>query len=338
MEIYNNPVSGTGSNLVQSQPTKYFYSLWIKHVSQFLDATGLKNPSTVVEIGPGAALSAGLCALLTGARKYYAFDLLKHSDTQTNLAALAEIVAMLRARTPASNATGFPNYEHVLDEHKFPARFFTEKLLAAALTDERVEEIARAVRGDLSSLTVEYVAPWEDPAVYRKLRGEVDFIFSHSTMEHVEDIERAYAIMGEVCAVDGGMSHQIDFRSHGYSRPWNAYRTFDKKKWGKVTGGSAYSINREPPSRHVDLIEANGFRIVRLIPRGAPNCIAREALAPRFRELPNRDLCCDGLFVQALRNASAIRTESHARSKAWWRRLSDLLRFPHKLASKRHFS
>lgn len=337
MEISSNPISGMSSNLVKSQPTRYYYGLFLKHLSQFLDATGQKIPSTVVEIGPGAALSAGLCALLTGARDYYAFDLLKHSDVPTNVAALMELASMFKARAPVTNATGFPNYEILLNENKFPERFFSDELLGTTLTSERIEEISRAIRGEPSSVVVEYIAPWEDSAIYRKISGKADFIFSHSTMEHVEDIERAYRIMGEVCSVGGGMSHQIDFRSHGYSRPWNAYRTYDEKKWAKVTGGSAYSINREPPSRHIELIEASGFRIVRLMPRGAPNNIRREALAPRFRGLSEGDLSCDGLFVQAVRTARAPGDDSGARGD-WRRALTGLLRRPQRIWRRRRTS
>jgi hypothetical protein len=301
MEIYKNPVSGTDSNLVQSQPSYYFYGLWTKHIAQYLDATGSKMPSTVVEIGPGASLGAGICALLTGAKRYFALDLIPHTTLDENLKTLDELVKIFRDREGVRNARGFPNYQHTLNSNFFAARYFSEKILTVTLTDERVEAIRQAILGKPSSISIQLVAPWESEAAYRILKGKADFIFSHSVMEHVSDIVGAYRIMGELCSIGAGMSHQIDFRSHGFTRPWNAYRQLNEDEWEKICVGKSYTINREPPSCHLGNIRANGFEIVRLISNSADNKITRDKLAPRFANLSNGDLSCASLFVQAIK-------------------------------------
>lgn len=123
-------------------------------------------------------------------------------------------------------------------------------------------------------------------------------------MEHIADIDRAHKIMASICKPGGGMSHQIDFRSHGLSRPWNGYRTMSDEEWSNVCEGKPYTINREPPSRHIELIKKNGFQIVRLLHRGMVNSINRNELTLKFRNLPDSDLVCGGIFIQAIKNES----------------------------------
>lgn len=266
-----------------------------------MDATGAKIPSTIVEIGPGASLGAGICALLTGAKRYFALDLVQHTTIDENLATFDELVRILHEREGVRNARGFPNYQHTLNSNHFAERFFTDKILSITLDPQRVDAIRRAISGESSSVSIKFLSPWENEDAYGALKNKVDFVFSHSVMEHVSNIERAYKIMGEICRPGAGMSHQIDFRSHGFSRPWNAYRQIDDQTWAQLCDGKKYTINREPPSRHLHLIRENGFEVVRLIPNSASNRIPKELLASRFAQLSNADLSCAGLFVQAIK-------------------------------------
>jgi SAM-dependent methyltransferase len=307
MTLKDNPISGVSSNLVSANPPHYYYGLWTKHITQYLDAAGGTMPQTVVEIGPGASLGAGLSALLTGARRYFAFDLIKHTNIAENQQVLDVLSESLRAGTGVRNAKGFPNYSHLLNEDQFAERFFTPDLLQHSLAPDSVDSISRALHGERSDHTLTYVAPWEDANVYRRLCGEIDFVFSHSVMEHVDDIDRAYRIMGELCRPGGGISHQIDFRSHGLIKPWDAYRTVEDSAWSEICEGNPYTINREPLSRHLAQIEKNGFRIIRLVPRGTARCLPREKLLPKFRDLSDTDRVCDGVMVQAVRMATKAR-------------------------------
>ena len=295
---------GVSDNLVKKMPSYYYYGLWTKHIAQYMDATGASIPRTVVEIGPGSTLGAGLSALLTGARRYFAFELVQHTTVAENLEVLKEIAHMIKAREGVRNARGFPNYTHVLNDQMFADRFFTEKILKKSLSARSIKSIARALKGNPSDHTIRYTAPWEDQRIYGPLKDKVDFIFSHSVMEHVADIDQAYRIMAIICKPGGGMSHQIDFRSHGLSRPWDNYRAMSDEEWSNVCEGRPYTINREPPSRHIERIKKNGFQIVRLLPKGMVNSINRNELTLKFRNLSDSDLVCGGIFIQAIKNES----------------------------------
>lgn len=310
VKMYKNPISGTQSNLVQTKDPSYYYGVWIKHISQFLNATDHRAPKVVAEIGPGAALGAGISAILMGSNEYYAFDLLKHTDAKENIRIMHELATMIKAKIPPKNIAGFPNYQHVLDKNGFPSRFFTDAKIEELVNDDRLSNIARALKGESSPLKIEYISPWEKTESYEHLLGKVDFIFSHSVMEHVQDIERAYGIMRKICTNTGGISHQIDFKSHGFTKPWNGYRTIDDIAWNKLTDGHPYSINREPPSKHIELINNCGFKILQLIPRGDQNTIDNSALIPRFQTLSKGDLSCSGLFVQAIKRDETHNQES----------------------------
>ena len=69
-----------------------------------------------------------------------------------------------------------------------------------------------------------------------------------------------------------------------------------------MRGKRAYFLNREPCSRHLELISELGFSVVgehRIINQTG---IQRQALAERFRHLSDQDLETSGLFVQALKS------------------------------------
>ena len=146
-----------------------------------------------------------------------------------------------------------------------------------------------------------WVAPWEDPARHAFLFDRADLIVSHSTMEHVDDIDRAYDLFGKFVKTGGWMSHQVDFRSHGFSKIWNGYRGISDKEWESETAGAPYSINREPASRHLELARRGGFEIVTLLSRMEYSGLPSDKVVDRFRNLSAYDARCSGLFFQCLR-------------------------------------
>jgi len=61
---------------------RYCYSVWLRHLS-ILNENGLNtNPSVVAELGPGDSMGVGLMTLLTGTKKYYAFDVVRHTNSE----------------------------------------------------------------------------------------------------------------------------------------------------------------------------------------------------------------------------------------------------------------
>ena len=61
---------------------RYCYSVWLRHLV-LLHASGRMRhrvPRVVAELGPGDSIGIGIAALLSGAEKYYAFDVVRYSD------------------------------------------------------------------------------------------------------------------------------------------------------------------------------------------------------------------------------------------------------------------
>jgi hypothetical protein len=301
-----NEVSGVSENLVQTMPPAYFYSLWLKHLV-FRNAANYDKapyvPRTVAEIGPGSSIGLGLSAVLSGCQRYYGFDLVSHIDPTDNLALFDELVEMFRSRQRSTNSGGFPNYAAYLDKNRFPSAILTEERLAASLAPRRLEAIRALLRGEAADpefgLSIKYVTPWTQ--AHHGLRGKVELIISHSTMEHVDDLSQAYGIFSELNPIGGWMSHQIDFRAHGFTEAWNGYLKIDDDEWRRLVATQPYGINRQPGSVHARLIRENGYEIVNLLCRLRKSHVKREELAARFKQLSEFDLRCMSMFVQAFK-------------------------------------
>src|SRR5262245_35644000 len=74
---------------------EYCYSVWLRHLLR-ARAVGVARdvPHTVAELGPGDSIGIGLAALLCGAEKYYALDVVRYSDLRTNLAIFDRLVQL----------------------------------------------------------------------------------------------------------------------------------------------------------------------------------------------------------------------------------------------------
>jgi hypothetical protein len=97
------------------------------------------------------------------------------------------------------------------------------------------------------------------------------------------------------------MSHRIDFKSHDFARDWNGHWTFSDRLWNLIRGRRRFAINRAPLSTHLRLIEANGFEIVQVERATRDSSLARDDLAPRFRNLSDEDLETASAMIQAVK-------------------------------------
>ena len=289
-------VLGTGG----SDSARYCYSVWLRHLVLAADSGMNTHPRTVAELGPGDSLGMGLAALLSGAGRYYAFDVVPHADVLRNLAVFEELVQLFRRREPIPDAAEFPLAAPLLRDYSFPAAILTPERMRLALDPARLDAIRASMRNCASGDSlIQYRAPWFSDQVIE--RGSVDMIFSQAVLEHVDQLREVYECMHQWLAPGGFLSHQVDLQCHGWASEWNGHWTYSDLMWKLVRGKDSWLINRQPASTHIALIEASGFRTLRVERTQQESHITRAQLARRFRDMPEEDLRTSGLFVQAVR-------------------------------------
>lgn len=280
---------------------RYCYSVWLRHL-MLVHASGCmpdRVPRVIAELGPGDSIGIGVAALLSGADKYYALDLVRYSDLARTRAIFDELVRLFRERQPVPGEDEFPALKPAPASYAFPHALLGEQALGRALAPERIAGIRAAIdhAADAPSMIV-YQAPWNDPAVIRP--SSVDLIFSQAALEHVDDLDGVYAAMRRWLAPSGLMSHQIDYRCHRKADTWNGHWTYSDLAWKVVVGRRSYLLNRAPHSRHLALLKENGFEIVGVEPIRSPSVLRRGQLAPKFRDLSEDDLTTSGAYIVAV--------------------------------------
>jgi hypothetical protein len=291
---------------------RYCYTVWLRHLVMAHESGLPTSPETVAELGPGDSLGLGLAALLTGATRYRAFDIVAHTNVERNLHLLHDLVALLEARTPIPDAREFPEVVPQLgdapDAYAFPSAVLDEARLERALAPPRVAAIRQALQrlGERvdGGIEMSYVAYRYNAHVLAE--RSVDMLVSQAVMEHVDDPAGTYASLARWLRPDGFASHVIDFRSHGTAPTWDGHWTYSDTTWRLVRGRRKFVIsNRLPLSMHHRLLEEAGFDIVRTVRTTQPAAVARPELAPRFVALTEEDRTTDRAFIQTRLRPSA---------------------------------
>lgn len=287
---------GTGG----TNSARYCYSVWLRHLVMARDNGLTTRPKVVAELGPGDSLGIGLAALLSGAEKYFAFDIVRHADVAMNVAVLEELVGLFRAREPIPDNDEFASAEPRLECYDFPGDLLPDEVLENSLLPDRVDRLRRLLlTSDPAGRDIRYMAPWFDLTLIEE--GTVDMIFSQAVLEHIDDLETTYRAMHRWLKPSGFLSHQIDFRCHGISRKWNGHWTIGDFTWKLMRGRLPYLLNRQPHTAHLRLLVAAGFKPIcdrRVV---ALSGIERRALAPRFKDFTDEDLNTCGAFIQAVK-------------------------------------
>jgi SAM-dependent methyltransferase len=279
-----------GRSARETSSASYCYSVWLRHIVRAA-ATGLPcQPRVVGELGPGASLGVGLCALLTGAERYVALDTTPYAATGTNLQVFDELVELLRGHRPVPPVPGAP----ALPALSFPTAVLTDHRLGASLDPGRVASIRARVAAD----GIDYLVPWDDRSV---LSAEsLDMVVSQAVMEHVEDLPRTYAAVAAWLRPGGVASHQVDLRCHDRAMTWNGHWAYPDWLWRFIRGRHS-PINRQPASRHVEAIARPGLRILTAERTTREDGLRHGDLDRAWRWLDDEDLRTAGLFVQALK-------------------------------------
>jgi hypothetical protein len=293
------PRFGTGG----TNSAEYCYGVWLKHLAMQRSAGARGIPNALAELGPGDSIGVGLAAMLSGVNHYYALDVVRYSDNESNLKVFDELVAMFQARAPRPHR-GWPDFDQYLDAGLFPSDVLTPARLAETLDPDRIQAIRNLLRDNGKStaqLSIQYIVPWSDQAVIAN--GSLDTIISHSVLEHVMDLRGTYSSLNAWLRDGGIMSHQVDFGCHGIAQVWNGYWTYSDRLWKLICGKREYLINRAPCSQHLEWLRKTGFKVCLAEKQIVESGIPRSALAPRWADLSTEDLHCASLFVVAQKMA-----------------------------------
>jgi SAM-dependent methyltransferase len=265
---------------------EYYYTVWMRHVCTAAHFHSWNAPNTVLEIGPGNALGTGMAALLSGVQRYIAYDATPLLSASFEAQLWQDLIALFRQQKP------FAESDRIVPSTSFPRQLFPREHLAQTLSDEGLARIRHSVThrndlicylNDLNSL----------PA------GKVDYVFSHSVLEHVAALEPMYRAMWRALRPGGVMTHSIDFSSHGTSHEWNGHWTVPDVMWQWMQGRRSYFLNREPASTHRALLEHVGFEVTGFHLTPLASSLGRNDLASRFRHLSESDLNTVSAFVVA---------------------------------------
>ena len=293
---------GTGS-------ARYCYAVWLRYLVM-IRKNGLPFPiESVVELGPGNSLGVGLAAMLSGVNKYFAFDIIKHANTDTNCKVFDELIELYKRRGNIPDAVEFPDVKPYLESYEFPAHILTNEHLGKTLKQDRVESIRKELcnLGSASgnSIQLRYFVPWNGrPNLIKE--ESIDMIYSQTVMQYVDDLEVAYKTLHNWLKPNGFMLHQIDFKNDNIVKEWNGHWKYSDSKWRAIIRrNESYLLNREPYSKHVYYMQKNGFKIVfeKKVKSASGNKIGiqRSELSPRFKDMSDDDFTTSGVFVLAIK-------------------------------------
>ena len=264
----------------------YYYRVWLSHVCMADHFGCWEAPETVLEIGPGNSLGVGLAALLTGVRQYLAYDRNALLHPPTNPQLLTEIAQLYQRKADFAESGSGLLYT------AFPHPLFSAERLACFLSPQWRQQLVDALEH-----RNELIRYYNDPAAVAA--RSVDYLFSHSVLEHVDDLAAMYASMWQWLKPGGLMTHSIDFSSHGSSNHWNGHWTVPDWLWRLMKGKRRYFLNRVPLAQHQALLARQGFELKGVHSLTRASLLTRADLAPRFRDLPEADLTTSSAFLVA---------------------------------------
>ena len=281
---------------------RYHYSVWLRHLVMAKKNGIQTTPRIVAEVGPGSSLGTGLAALLSGAERYFAFDVVAHARNTPNVEVLDELVRLFGRCEDIPDDEEWPYVRPRLQSYRFPDDILPEESLVKFVTSERVarlrNDLLRMNDGSRSGAAIRYFAPWSDEGLVEP--ESVDMVVSQAVMEHVDDLDKTYHALHRWLKVGGVVSQDIDFMSHGLGKKWNEHWAYSDFTWKLMRGKIPYLINRAPSSTHIDYLERYGFRIAcELREIDEIGSIQRTELSKRYKHMSPQDLVTKNIFIQA---------------------------------------
>lgn len=293
-------IHGTGG----TDSARYCYTVWLRHLSILYKNRFSKIPNTIAELGPGDSIGTGLAGLISGSKKFYALDVIEHTNIKKNISIFDELVTLFANHSALPDDNEFPRVLPHLPSYNFPSEIFAKNNLEKFLDKSRIQSL----RNELVDMkkqkkSIQYMCPWDDPKIIEN--DSVDMVFSQAVLEHVEDLKHTYHAMYRWVKKGGCISNQIDFESHGVSDEWNGHWSFSDLTWKLIKGNRPYLINREPLSKHLEYAQDAGFEIISVVPvKIFPSeeyigTIERKKLAKKFRNMSEEDFTTTSAYVLA---------------------------------------
>lgn len=274
----------------------YCYRVWMKHL-KYWSLINNSTPKVVVEIGSGNSLGVGLAALISGSDKFYALERTQFWNIETNVRVFDELVVFFKKKkkTEKINLKSKIKIKKKLD---FPKHILTKTHLSNCLNTERLQKIREELFKPFhpDNIYIRSVIPWEKIDIIED--NTVDYIFSHTVLQHLDDLSFAYTSMNKWLKKGGCISHKIDFKSMNTTKLWNQHWTLNDLEWSVVTGG-VNLINRAPLSSHLKLIKDNDFEIIYDIKDSAKNELNVNDLSDSFKHLDVTDLTTSDYYYFA---------------------------------------
>jgi hypothetical protein len=254
-------------------------------------------PDSVAEIGPGDSFGAGIAAMLTGVREYFALDVTARNNPRRDVVMLDELADMFRNREPIPSESEFASLKPALDSYEFPD-FLTTEILSESLDPRRITAIRLALEGTPTpgGPIIHAPAPWADHEVIEP--SSVQLMFSQAALEHVEDLADAYHAMSSWLQPGGRVSHEVDLKSHGFASTWNGHWQYSDLAWKMIRWGREWTINGAPVSQHVELATQAGLEVDGLFLIRQESGIRRSKLAKRNASLSPDDLSTSGFYMR----------------------------------------
>lgn len=283
---------------------RYCYSVWLRHLVTVCGSSA-ELPVSVAEIGPGKSLGTGLAAMLCGADRLCAFDLLAYTDAASNIALLDQLAEMFRRREPIPDDVEFPRVLPHLGDYSFPSHLLPDELVDRMTSPARVARIKQELtRTGLPGNPIRYVAPWNDSSP-ESVDTAVDLVFSQAVMFYVADLEKAYATIANWMKPGGFTSHSINFTSSGLTPEWDGHWRFSQGEWKKLVGKAPYQISRHPMSAHLAAMLRAGLEPTIIERETTAPTVPSDQLAPPFAELSEADRSTSRIFVVARKKRAA---------------------------------
>lgn len=244
-----------------------------------------------------------------GADEYYALDIIGFDDLSDNVAMLDELVSLFRNRSNVPDEDALSATKPNLRSYAFPRHILTDEILEKSLSNKRIEEIKALLMGKKAvqdgEIHIQYIAPYSN--MENDFPKRLDYVYSQSVMEYIENLEDTYKIMGKCLAEGGYMSHQIDLSSQGLLKYWNGHWGCSQRLWKSLIAKCTYYINRQPASAHLNAVRNAGLALSFIEKTdGAPEgrnypvqCMSYERLSNEFKGMSEEDFNTSGLFFVA---------------------------------------